>query len=566
MLPIKIMKKILVALSTGLYVSMLILATFVIPKIASAESSLFTSGFESGFVGWASYDVQWAVSSLDAHSGSKRAVVSGDTGADGSVLMKLLNTRGYQDVSLSFWYKVQDALEDADRLYVEWSSDGTAWNQAGEIGAGATDTWNRVRIDLPEEAEDLRLIYFRFRAVLDSADDSVSIDDVALEATAIQALLNVISNVYNKWNGTVPLEDFTILVRGADAVPSEFAASSEGVRVAVEAEDYQVTWKKIVGYRASTSEECVATISLGETKNCMIDFYDLSEHSLNLCSDSIDNDEDGKIDKDDPDCSPFLPQLTVITKVINDDGKRAVAGDFQVHVKLDDNEISSFPGNETGVTMELTPGVFSVSQTAEDPNVLLEYATTADHCEGTLSMGSVVVCQLVNDDIPKDRVPPTITLLGQSTMTLLLETAYVEPGYVVTDNVDQNVAVIVTGAVDQSLPGTYVLKYNATDAAGNVAHEVVRTVIIQNPTDIVPPVIVLYGKANVNIKAGEGYVDAGAYATDNVDGSVRVYAVSNVNTAVAGKYTVKYTAIDAAGNAATPVIRKVNVTASKTGR
>jgi len=56
-------------------------------------------------------------------------------------------------------------------------------------------------------------------------------------------------------------------------------------------------------------------------------------------------------------------------------------------------------------------------------------------------------------------------------------------------------------------------------------------------------------------------VDAGATAADNVDGDVtaNIVAVSNVNTTMAGSYTVTYNVSDAAGNAATTVTRAVYV-------
>lgn len=36
----------------------------------------------------------------------------------------------------------------------------------------------------------------------------------------------------------------------------------------------------------------------------------------------------------------------------------------------------------------------------------------------------------------------------------------------------------MTGTVDVQTPGTYTLKYNATDLAGNAATEIVRTVVV----------------------------------------------------------------------------------------
>jgi hypothetical protein len=74
-----------------------------------------------------------------------------------------------------------------------------------------------------------------------------------------------------------------------------------------------------------------------------------------------------------------------------------------------------------------------------------------------------------------------------------------------------------------------------------------------------PPVITLNGDSTITITVGDAFSDPGATATDNVDANVTVNAEGNVNAAVAGTYTITYTARDAAGNRATPVTRTVIV-------
>ena len=73
--------------------------------------------------------------------------------------------------------------------------------------------------------------------------------------------------------------------------------------------------------------------------------------------------------------------------------------------------------------------------------------------------------------------------------------------------------------------------------------------------------ITLLGDATVNINVGDIYTDAGATATDDVDGDITgAIKIDNpVDTSAAVTYTVTYTVFDAAGNAATPVTRTVNV-------
>jgi len=82
-------------------------------------------------------------------------------------------------------------------------------------------------------------------------------------------------------------------------------------------------------------------------------------------------------------------------------------------------------------------------------------------------------------------------------------------------------------------------------------------------TDATPPVITLVGTTPVQVTQGTNYADAGATATDNIDGTITAsIVVSNpVNTSVIGAYSVTYDVSDAAGNAATQVARTVNVVA-----
>ena len=77
--------------------------------------------------------------------------------------------------------------------------------------------------------------------------------------------------------------------------------------------------------------------------------------------------------------------------------------------------------------------------------------------------------------------------------------------------------------------------------------------------DVTAPVITLNGSASVSVAWGATYTDAGATASDNVDGSVAVVTGNTVNTAAPGVYTVTYNATDAAGNVATQVTRTVTV-------
>jgi len=103
--------------------------------------------------------------------------------------------------------------------------------------------------------------------------------------------------------------------------------------------------------------------------------------------------------------------------------------------------------------------------------------------------------------------------------------------------------------------GTYYYSVFALDNTGNVSSAVTTSVAI----DITAPTIILLGSATVSQSQGHTYSDAGATATDAIDGDItnNITTSGSVNTSVPGTYTITYSVSDAAGNAATSVSRTV---------
>jgi len=75
-----------------------------------------------------------------------------------------------------------------------------------------------------------------------------------------------------------------------------------------------------------------------------------------------------------------------------------------------------------------------------------------------------------------DQSPPTIALNGANPLAVPQGSVFTDPGSVVTDNVSTGLAALVTGAVNTTVVGPYTLTYNVSDAAGNPATPVTRTV------------------------------------------------------------------------------------------
>ncbi|MDG1955107.1 MAG: choice-of-anchor D domain-containing protein [Polaribacter sp.] len=77
-----------------------------------------------------------------------------------------------------------------------------------------------------------------------------------------------------------------------------------------------------------------------------------------------------------------------------------------------------------------------------------------------------------------DNTPPVITLLGDANVTIEVGTSYTDAGATASDNYDGDLtgAIVTVNNVDASTTGTYTVTYNVSDASGNDAVQVTRTV------------------------------------------------------------------------------------------
>lgn len=103
---------------------------------------------------------------------------------------------------------------------------------------------------------------------------------------------------------------------------------------------------------------------------------------------------------------------------------------------------------------------------------------TSSGANSTQDMGSAAVL---------DEMAPIISLNGNNTVSILVGDDYQDLGAFANDSVDGSVGVIQTGSVDASTPDSYIITYNAEDAAGNTANEVTRTVTVIDGKRIVSP-------------------------------------------------------------------------------
>ncbi len=216
---------------------------------------------------------------------------------------------------------------------------------------------------------------------------------------------------------------------------------------------------------------------------------------------------------------------------------------------------------------------FSTATSAFIGNNTITFNTLAD---GNYSGETLTVtdtagnsASLTLPDFFIDATLPIITITGEALISSEVGTAYTDQGATALDNIDGDItaSIVTVGdtAVDINTAGTYVITYNVNDAVGNAALQVTRTLVVYAP-DSVPPVIELLGTATISSELGTVYTDAGATASDNIDGDITASIVVNnpVDIDTEGAYTITYNVTDSASNPATQMIRVVTITGDVT--
>ena len=143
-------------------------------------------------------------------------------------------------------------------------------------------------------------------------------------------------------------------------------------------------------------------------------------------------------------------------------------------------DVAAEAASTTGATISYT------SPTADDGSTV----SCAPASETTFVLGTTTVTCNASDAVGNAATPttftvsvvdttaPVITLTGASSLTLTVGDSFTDEGATTADILDGAGTADVSGSVNTSSSGTYVLTYNATDDAGNSATEVTRTVTV----------------------------------------------------------------------------------------
>jgi surface protein len=259
----------------------------------------------------------------------------------------------------------------------------------------------------------------------------------------------------------------------------------------------------------------------------------------------------------------------------------AIIGRYEITYTATDSATNISTTIRTVNVMDITPPVITLngdnpSMQDEDVAYTEAGATAQDDVDGEIEVvisgaidstapGSYALTYTATDAVGNtanqirtvnivDITAPVITLNGDSSVTQNEDTVYTEAGAAAQDNLDGTIDVVISGTLDSTTPGTYVLTYTATDSTGNAA-SLIRTI---NMLDITAPVITINGDNPFTQNEDTAYTEAGATAQDNLDGEIEVVISGAVNHTTPGSYTLTYTATDAAGNTAN-LTRTVNV-------
>jgi hypothetical protein len=157
-------------------------------------------------------------------------------------------------------------------------------------------------------------------------------------------------------------------------------------------------------------------------------------------------------------------------------------------------------------------GAIAIDASAVNTTTTGSYSVTYDVSDSAGNAATQVV-RTVNVVEPDD-TPPVITLIGDNPQTIVVGNAYVELGATASDDVDGDISsdiVIDASEVNTATLGSYTVKYDVSDSAGNAATQVTRTVnVVWIQVDVTPnPVTTSVGgvlNSSANLSGGQNLI------------------------------------------------------------
>ena len=169
-----------------------VLMAFVFATQGNAQSTLLTESWENGGsipAGWSTEQVSGTAGVL--YFTNTSAHPTGITAYDGSYFVRFnswsasngnstrlkrttpISTVGYTNVAIDFaWYENTNYSGNADRVIVQWSTNGTTWTDAATFNRyNAVQGWKIKNVPLPAGAAGQATLYIAFTFVSEYGDD-----------------------------------------------------------------------------------------------------------------------------------------------------------------------------------------------------------------------------------------------------------------------------------------------------------------------------------------------------------------------------------------------------------
>ena len=239
-------------------------------------------------------------------------------------------------------------------------------------------------------------------------------------------------------------------------------------------------------------------------------------------------------------------------------------------ITLPDPATGTFSFALTMTTWDLLDGEWDLNSSSPEINVIsndLGSYLTMDKpnllatVDNTTPLGSYEITYRATDSsgsnsktlsqsiIIDDSQGPELVLLGENPYPYPYGLAWVDPGWLVSDNRDDetNIVVLTMGTPDTGSIGTFIIEYQALDSAGNKSTQTREVQIV----DTIAPSITA-SETIITISQGQDFSLPEYSAADNVDGdvsdSIVISGVEQVDTNKPGDYEIIFSVSDSTGN------------------
>ena len=237
-------------------------------------------------------------------------------------------------------------------------------------------------------------------------------------------------------------------------------------------------------------------LMIGETDAGRIEDLVLTNSFISFTFISSGCNSSIQADKDDTYVESEDPITGTVTSTTSQAPTISLVGESTIFLQVGDTFTDPGVTASGDVDGDLTSSITSSGtvDSATEGTYTIEYSVS-DTAGNSVSITRTVVVSL--------DLPPTITLTGSSTITLLVGDTYIEDGCVATDEIDGDLtsSIITTGTVDTSTVGTYTLTYSVTDSASNIV-STTRTVIV-DPVCTSASIELISGSNNQTITLGD---------------------------------------------------------------